>query len=108
MTVPYDPTDINIARLLLAIYRGEGCPPLTEGLYNFSAYDWKRLSERYHLTWGIQSHFHAAAWYLAQEADPDLYANLERQDATSIREKLWKPWPGGSQAITDEIFSTFR
>lgn len=68
-------------------------PTHAAGLYQFEPGTWEPLAAQYGLNFSNPSDQAQAAWYLAQQQDPNLYSSLQSGNYASVQQALQDTWP---------------
>lgn len=71
------------------------------GTYQFQPSTWDSIAQEYNLNFSNAQDQNAGAWYLAQQADPDLEADLQAGNYSKVQSALQSIWPSvtGNAAI---------
>lgn len=70
------------------------------GIYQFQPQTWDAVAQEHGLNFANPQDQNAAAWYVAQQADPNLEADLQSGNYSSVQSALQSIWPSvtGNQA----------
>jgi hypothetical protein len=75
---------------------GEGGATHAAGIFQFEPGTWDQIASEFGLNFGSLQGQEAGAWYEAQQTDPNLYAQLQAGQFSSIQSALTSVWPSAA------------